>query len=135
MSAGRTLLAGAVAVLTIAACTRAPYLSVHNRTSVPLVVQRTPTGATVRATVANTSGRAGDEVVQLYVGGGPEPGAPIRSLRGFQRVHLRAGERREVQFTLAAEDLSKSTQDISVGGGQPLAGTAFVRAPLPAAAR
>jgi len=100
-----------------------------------LVAQRTATGATVRATVANTSARAGDEVVQLYVGGGAEPNAPIRSLRGFQRVHLRAGERREVQFTLAAEDLPKSALDVSVGGGQPLAGTPFVRAPLPAVAR
>jgi beta-glucosidase len=99
-----------------------------------LVAQRTPTGASIVATVANTSGRAGDEVVQLYVGGGSEPDAPIRSLRGFQRVHLRAGERRQVQFTLAAEDLPKSTLDVSVGGGQPLAGTAFVRGPLPAAA-
>jgi beta-glucosidase len=100
-----------------------------------LVAQRTPTGAAVRATVANTSGRDGDEVVQLYVAGGSGPDAPIRSLRGFQRVHLRAGERREVQFTLPAEDLPKSALDVSVGGGQPLAGTAFVRASLPAAAR
>jgi beta-glucosidase len=99
-----------------------------------LVVQRTASGATVRATVANTSARAGDEVVQLYVAGGSEPNAPIRSLRGFQRVHLRAGERREVRFALAAQDLPRSTVDVSVGGGQPLPGTAFVRGPLPGAA-
>ena len=36
------LLAGAVAVLTIAACTRAPYLIVFNRTDAPLTIQRTP---------------------------------------------------------------------------------------------
>jgi beta-glucosidase len=100
-----------------------------------LVAQRTPAGATIRATVANTSGRAGDEVVQLYVTGGSEPNAPMRSLRGFQRVHLGPGQRREVQFTVAAEDLPKSAFDVSVGGGQPLPGTAFVRASLPAAAR
>jgi len=42
MSACRILLAGAVAVMTIAACTRAPYLIVFNRTEVPLTIQRTP---------------------------------------------------------------------------------------------
>jgi len=42
MSACRSLLAGAVAVMTIAACTRAPYLIVFNRTEVPLTIQRTP---------------------------------------------------------------------------------------------
>jgi len=94
----------------------------------------TPKGASVRATVENTSARDGEEVVQLYVSGtgGPEPRAPIRSLRGFSRLALRAGERREVRFTLAAEDLPKAAVDVSVGGGQPLPGVAFVRATLPA---
>jgi beta-glucosidase len=97
-----------------------------------LVAKRTPKGAEIRATVENTSPRAGDEVVQLYVGGGPEPDAPIRNLRGFQRLALRAGERREVRFTLASDDLPKSPVDISVGGGQPLAHVPVVRASLPA---
>ena len=69
-------------------------------------------------------------MVQLYVGGGPEEGAPIRSLRGFQRIHLRAGESREVSFTLGVDDLPKSTVEVSVGGGQPLAGTPHVRGSL-----
>jgi hypothetical protein len=42
MSACRNLLAGAVAVMSIAACTRAPYLVVFNRTGVPLTIERTP---------------------------------------------------------------------------------------------
>ena len=42
MSTCRSLLAGAVAVMSIAACTRAPYLIVFNRTGVPLTIQRTP---------------------------------------------------------------------------------------------
>ena len=83
-------------------------------------------------TVENTSARDGDEVVQLYVAGGPGPRAPLRSLRGFSRIALRAGERREVSFTLAAEDLPKTAADLSVGGGQPQAGVPFVRATLPA---
>jgi beta-glucosidase len=92
--------------------------------------KRTPEGAEVRAMVRNTSGRDGDEVVQLYVGGGPEEEAPIRSLRGFQRIHLRAGESREVAFMLGSDDLPKSAVEVSVGGGQPLAGTPHVRGAL-----
>jgi beta-glucosidase len=99
-----------------------------------LDVKRTVKGAEIRATVQNTSTREGDEVAQLYVAGGPEPQAPIRSLRGFQRVHLRAGESRELRFAVAAEDLPKAAVDVSVGGGQPLAKTPSVRASLPAAA-
>jgi beta-glucosidase len=98
-----------------------------------LLAERTTKGALVRVSVENTSARDGEEVVQLYVAGGPEPGAPIRNLRGFSRVALRAGERREVRFTLAAEDLPKAAAELSVGGGQPLDGVAFVRTTLPAA--
>jgi beta-glucosidase len=97
-----------------------------------LAVKRTPNGALVRVTVQNTSARDGDEVVQLYVAGGPEPNAPIRSLRGFSRIALRAGERREVRFALSDEDLPKSAVKLSVGGGQPLPGVAFAQATLPA---
>jgi beta-glucosidase len=95
-----------------------------------LSAKRTAKGAEVRATVRNTSARDGDEVVQLYVGGGPEEGAPIRSLRGFQRIHLRAGESREVSFTLGADDVPKSAVEVSVGGGQPLAGIPHARGTL-----
>ena len=95
-----------------------------------LSAKRTPNGAEIRATVRNTSARDGDEVVQLYVGGGPEEGAPIRSLRGFQRIRLRAGESREVSFTLGSDDLPESKLDISVGGGQPAAGIPHVTGTL-----
>jgi beta-glucosidase len=90
-----------------------------------LKAKRTSGGAEVRATVKNTSNRDGDEVVQLYVSGGG--GEEIRSLRGFQRVHLRAGESREVHFVLNRDDVPQSKLDISVGGGQPLAGVPFVK--------
>jgi beta-glucosidase len=95
-----------------------------------LSAKRTPNGAEIRAKVRNTSARDGDEVVQLYVGGGPEEGAPIRSLRGFQRIRLRAGESREVSFTLGTGDLPKSAVEVSVGGGQPLAHIPHVRGSL-----
>jgi beta-glucosidase len=95
-----------------------------------LLAGRTAKGAEIRATVKNTSARDGDEVVQLYLGGGPEDGAPIRSLRGFQRIHLRAGESRELTFTLGSDETPKSAVEVSVGGGQPLAGTPHVRGRL-----
>jgi beta-glucosidase len=95
-----------------------------------LSARRTAEGGEVRATVTNTSARDGDEVVQLYVDGAPGEGAPRRSLRGFLRIHLHAGESREVRFTVASDALPASTVAISVGGGQPVAGTAYVKGSL-----
>jgi beta-glucosidase len=88
-----------------------------------LHTERTATGAEIRVTVRNVSSRDGDEVVQLYLAGGAGKGDPIRSLRGFQRIHLRAGERREMSFTLDEDELPAHAVEISVGGGQPLGST------------
>ena len=85
-----------------------------------LSVKRTDKGAEIRATVKNTSKVGGDEVVQLYVGGGPGEEAPIRNLRGFLRIHLRAGESRQVAFTVSSDNLPRAKVEISVGGGQPM---------------
>jgi beta-glucosidase len=93
-----------------------------------LKARRTATGGEVRATVKNTSSRDGDEVVQLYLSGGP--GEEIRSLRGFQRIHLKAGESREVRFTLAHDDVPEAKLEVSVGGGQPVNGVQFVKGSL-----
>jgi beta-glucosidase len=95
-----------------------------------LGAKRTRNGATVRVKVRNISARDGEEVVQLYVGGGVGGESPIRSLRGFQRIYLRAGESRQVNFLLGADDLSKSRIEISVGGGQPLTNIPHVRGTL-----
>jgi beta-glucosidase len=55
--------------------------------------------------VTNTGGRAGDEVVQLYI---HDPVAslsqPVRRLRGFERVTLAPGEDETVTFTLDRSD-------------------------------
>jgi beta-glucosidase len=95
-----------------------------------LSAERTQAGAEIRATVKNTSARDGDEVVQFYVAGEPGEGTPVRSLRGFKRIHLRAGEGREVSFTLGTDDLPESSVKISVGGGQPLGNVPHVTGTL-----
>jgi beta-glucosidase len=84
----------------------------------------------VEAQVRNAGTREGDEVVQLYLTFPKLPGAPLRALRGFTRVHLEPGEQRTVGFELQDRDLSHVSVDgmhvvrtgrygISVGGGQP----------------
>jgi beta-glucosidase len=69
--------------------------------------------AQISVHVKNDSALDGDEVVQLYLAGDSHA---IRSLRGFQRVHLRAGETREVTFTTP---VPRNKVQVSVGGGQP----------------
>ena len=54
--------------------------------------------------VKNAGSRDGDEVVQLYARDvETTKGAPIRQLRGFERIRLTAGEERRVVFTLVPE--------------------------------
>ena len=85
---------------------------------------------TVEVDVKNTSQRAGDEVAQLYLTFPRRPGAPLRALRGFTRVHLEAGEQKHLTFTLQSRDLShvddwgdrlvgQGSYVVTVGGGQP----------------
>lgn len=84
----------------------------------------------VSVTVTNTGKVAGDEVAQLYLKFPDVPGAPIRALRGFQRIHLEPGASQTVHFHLKKRDLSMVTSKgdiivaqgrytVSVGGGQP----------------
>jgi beta-glucosidase len=85
-----------------------------------------------KITVKNTGNKAGDEVAQLYVS---HPDStikhkPIRSLQAFQRVHLKAGESKTLQFKLSPEQLTlidktgssappRGRLKISIGGKQP----------------
>jgi beta-glucosidase len=55
----------------------------------------------VSVSVRNAGSRDGDEVVQLYVRAiDPPVPMPRKELRGFRRIHLRAGEERRVTFPL-----------------------------------
>ena len=66
-----------------------------------------PAGRTrVTFELRNTGTRAGDEVPQLYVRPVVSPVAqPVLALKAFGRVHLEAGERRDVTFSIDARDL------------------------------
>jgi beta-glucosidase len=88
---------------------------------------------TVEVDVTNTGKRSGDEVAELYLRGPQTGGAPLRSLRAFQRVKLQAGETSHVRFTLQPAQLSEVDHDgktamqpgdytIFLGGGQPSQG-------------
>ncbi len=60
----------------------------------------------VSATVTNTGARSGEVVVQLYVHDRVASRTrPVRELKGFARVSLKAGEAKPVRFALAREDL------------------------------
>src|SRR5437868_5796483 len=59
---------------------------------------------TVSIEVRNTGDRTGDEVVQLYVRDSVASVAePVKSLKGFRRVSLAAGETRTVTFKLGGD--------------------------------
>src|ERR1022692_1149886 len=91
--------------------------------------------------IRNTSDMAGDEVAQVYVSFPNLPGAPIRALRGFERVPIAPGQTRHVHFTLDPRDLScvneagtrvvaPGAYRVFVGGGQPGTGAAGLEVPL-----
>jgi len=85
----------------------------------------------VSVRVKNNGKKDGEEVVQLYVSASDKAiQAPLKALKGFQRIYLKAGESRTIQFNLSPEDLSiiddngnpkefSGKVTISAGGGQP----------------
>ncbi len=89
----------------------------------------------VSVDVKNTGNREGDEVIQLYLSNlSASVPVPILALKGFKRIHLNPGETRTVTFTVTPEAFSVIDEqnkrvikpgifELSVGGGQPKAGT------------
>ncbi len=113
--------------------TRFSYSGLH----LPSAPIKAGDSLTAQVTVTNTGRREGDEVAQLYLTFPAVPGAPLRALRAFQRVHLAAGASEQVRFELKPRDLSMVTEagdiivapgayTVSVGGGQPGAGAPSV---------
>ena len=77
---------------------------------------------TVTVPVTNTGARDGAEVVQLYIAPPADriavPGSfedplsrPAKELKGFEKVYLKAGETRQVRFTVTEQDLSRFDED------------------------
>jgi beta-glucosidase len=81
--------------------------------------------------VINTGERPGDEVVQIYLSiNDADVSTPLRSLAGFQRIHLTPGERRTVSFQITPRQMSviddgglrvvrPGTCTVAAGGKQP----------------
>jgi beta-glucosidase len=95
----------------------------------------------VAVTVTNTGDRPGDTVAELYLDPPQGQGYPLRSLEGFERVHLAAHASAQVHFTLNARELSEvdaqghravraGEYGLMVGGSSPVgdAGSGFASA-------
>lgn len=86
---------------------------------------------TVTVDVTNSGGRAGDEVVQLYITDvAASFPVPIRALAGIKRIALKPGEKQTLTFTINPEQMSVTDDNgkrmvepgeflISIGGKQP----------------
>ncbi|HEX2631125.1 MAG TPA: beta-glucosidase BglX [Chitinophagaceae bacterium] len=68
---------------------------------------------TASVTVTNTGKTTGKEVVQLYirdvVGSSTRP---VKELKGFQKIELKAGESKTISFTITPEDLKFYNYDL-----------------------
>ena len=58
---------------------------------------------TLTVPVKNTGKREGIETIQVYIKALDDAGAPIKALKGFQKVLLKAGEKGTVKITLDGE--------------------------------
>ena len=68
--------------------------------------QKTKGDFKITADITNTGKRSGDEIVQLYIRDKVSSVITYDSqLRGFERVNLKPGETKKVEFTLHPEDL------------------------------
>ncbi len=68
---------------------------------------------TVTLDVKNSGGRAGEEVVQLYLDDVVSTVTrPIKELRGFRKIALEPGESKRVEFKLGPDDLMLLNRDL-----------------------
>jgi beta-glucosidase len=76
--------------------------------------EMSPSGKiTATVTITNDGNYDGEEVVQLYI---KDPVAsvtqPVKKLKGFQKIFLRKGESRKVNFTISIEELKFYNSDL-----------------------
>ncbi|MFN2537542.1 MAG: glycoside hydrolase family 3 C-terminal domain-containing protein [Mycobacteriales bacterium] len=88
----------------------------------PAVVSGSGTDLVVEVPVTNTGGRAGSDVVQVYVGAqAPLVKRPVKQLAGFAKVHLQPGETAQARIVLTGRafarwDVLTSTWVVDPGG-------------------
>ena len=76
---------------------------------------------TLSVPVTNTGRCEGTETVQVYVKALDDPGAPIKALKGFQKLDLNAGETKTATITLdgeAFEYYNEAIDELSVKPGR-----------------
>ena len=73
-----------------------------------------PTGSVeASVTVTNTGGRDADEIVQLYIHDRVASlSRPVKELKGFRRIRLKAGESRRVNFIITPSLLTFYNNDL-----------------------
>jgi len=82
---------------------------------------------TITVPVTNIGGRAGAEVVQLYVGDKKASVLrPVKELKGFEKIMLAPGETREVSFTVTPEMLAFFDADAHAWRTEPGTFTLYV---------
>ena len=88
----------------------------------------TSTDWTLTAEVANTGMRDGSEIVQLYIRNLQDPDGPLKSLRAFERVEVKAGQTINAKLTLDNKafefwDPETNTMRVKPGKYEILVGT------------
>jgi beta-glucosidase len=76
---------------------------------------------TLTVPVTNTGKRDGTETVQVYVKRLGDDGAPIKALKGFQKLSLKPGETKQAVITLdgeAFEYYDESIDELAVKPGR-----------------
>ncbi len=69
---------------------------------------------TAKVTVKNTGSREGKEIVQLYIHDVYSTSTrPVKELKGFRKISLKAGEGREVTFDITANDLKYYNHELA----------------------
>ena len=64
-------------------------------------------GVDVTIPVTNTGAVAGDEVVQVYIRSLDDPTAPVKELKGFERVNIEPGQTAQVKISLAGDSFER----------------------------
>ena len=82
----------------------------------------------VRVAVTNTGDRDGDEVVQVYMRRPGDRQGPLKTLRAYQRVSVKAGETQYVEMEFPRErfenwDAQTNTMRVVPGNYELLVGT------------